>query len=157
MHIYPSDLVDSDLMFCFCSRCWLVATLEWVMLAHQTERTWWDRLTLVKETRPSYGAPSLDSRGRLAACCDNAPLTGLWPMMKDNLLPLKNSLLIIAHSRGESALQRIKPRSVVCRCAHDSNRFGSADALTRASSLSAISGNELSLAITENEPTREAF
>jgi hypothetical protein len=42
-------------------------------------------------------------------------------MMKDELPPLKTALLTKAHSRGESAPQRIKPRSVVCWCAHDSH------------------------------------
>jgi hypothetical protein len=77
-------------------------------------------------------------------------------MMKDDLPPLKTVLLIIAHSRGESAPQRIKPRSVVCTCAHDSNGLHPPIRLREPEFL-LLPGNQGSLAITENEPTREAF
>src|ERR1700730_16552648 len=85
----------------------------------------------------SYGARSLDSRGRPIGRCCNAPLTGLWSKMKDDLPPLKTALLIIAHSRGESAPQRDQTAMPGLQVRSRFKRLASADGLTRARILSA--------------------
>lgn len=77
--------------------------------------------------------------------------------MKGDLPQLKTALLNIGAfkewKRAATDQTAIRGLQVHSRF----KQFASARALTRASSLSAASGNEVNLAITENEPTREAF